>query len=220
MRGEKPCFRGLSISLILTPPIYSLDFTICNPPFYSSSSDLVASASAKSHPPYSACTGAAVEMVTPGGEVAFVTRMIKESLVLKRKCQWYTSMLGKLSSVQSLLQLLQECQVRNWAVKEFIHGSKTRRWAIAWTFHKARPTKVCNQFFFFLSFFLFPVHKSFPFLLTTLSLPFLRCVTLARTSIKTNRMSQEEFQVFPKPFYLSPPSSPSPSHVTGHRRHP
>lgn len=130
--------------LISDPPIYSLDFTICNPPFYSSPADLVASASAKSHPPYSACTGAAVEMVTPGGEVAFVTRMIKESLVLKRKCQWYTSMLGKLSSVQSLLQQLQKCQVKNWAVKEFIHGFKTRRWAIAWTFHKARPTKVCN----------------------------------------------------------------------------
>lgn len=149
--ARNPAFDVLSMFQILTPPpqIYSLDFTICNPPFYSSSSDLVASASAKSHSPYSACTGAAVEMVTPGGEVAFVTRMIKESLVLKRKCQWYTSMLGKLSSVQSLLQLLlQECQVKNWAVKEFIHGSKTRRWAIAWTFHKARPNKVCNQTFF------------------------------------------------------------------------
>lgn len=134
----------MSISILTR--IYSLDFTVCNPPFYSSSADLMASASAKSHPPYSACTGAAVEMVTPGGEVAFVTRMIKDSLVLKTKCQWYTSMLGKLSSVQSLLQVLQESQVKNWAVKEFIHGSKTRRWAIAWSFHKARPTKVYTHF--------------------------------------------------------------------------
>lgn len=152
-RRETLLSKSISIPILThTPPpqIYSLDFTICNPPFYSSSSELVASASAKSHSPYSACTGAAVEMVTPGGEVAFVTRMIKESLVLKRKCQWYTSMLGKLSSVHSLLRLLlQECQVKNWAVKEFIHGAKTRRWAIAWTFHKARPTKVCNQIFFF-----------------------------------------------------------------------
>lgn len=134
----------MSMNIQILTCIYSLDFTICNPPFYSSSSDLVASASTKSHPPYSACTGAAVEMVTPGGEVAFVTRMIKESLVHKTKCQWYTSMLGKLDSVQSLLQDLREAQVKNWAVKEFIHGSKTRRWAIAWSFHKARPTKVCT----------------------------------------------------------------------------
>lgn len=114
-------------------------------------------------------------MVTPGGEVAFVTRMIKESLVLKRKCRWYTSMLGKLSSVQTLLQLLlQECQLKNWAVKEFIHGSKTRRWAIAWTFHKARPTKVCNQIYLFFSLFSFfrtyvftlPLHKP-PLLLSS-----------------------------------------------------
>lgn len=184
--------------------LYSLDFTICNPPFYSSSSDLIASASAKSHPPHSACTGSAVEMVTPGGEVSFVTRMIKESLVLKAKCQWYTSMLGKLSSVQSLLQVLQESQVKNWAVKEFIHGSKTRRWAIAWSFHKARPTKVWHIFRTIFS----PPRRP---------LSFLSSMRYARIHI--NRMSQEEYQAFPKPSYLSPPSSPLTFHATAHHRH-
>lgn len=116
---------------------------MCNPPFYTSVSELVSSAAAKSHPPRSACTGAEVEMVTDGGEVAFVQLMIKESCQLKTDCQWFTSMLGKLSSLYTVLDTLKSVAVCNWAVKEFVQGTKTRRWAIAWSFQSARPTKVC-----------------------------------------------------------------------------
>ena len=115
---------------------------MCNPPFYTSPSDLLASAAAKSRPPHSACTGADVEMVTPGGEVSFVMRMITESAVLKTRCQWYTSMLGKLSSVTVLVEKLQAAEVKNWAVTEFIQGQKTRRWAIAWSWGTMRPPQV------------------------------------------------------------------------------
>lgn len=80
-------------------------------------------------------------MVTDGGEVAFVQRMIVESCQLTTDCQWYTSMLGKLSSVHTVLDTLKAAAVRNWAVKEFVQGTKTRRWAIAWSFQSARPTK-------------------------------------------------------------------------------
>lgn len=83
-------------------------------------------------------------MVTDGGEVAFVQRMVVESCQLTTDCQWYTSMLGKLSSVHTVLDTLKAAAVRNWAVKEFVQGTKTRRWAIAWSFQSARPTKVCH----------------------------------------------------------------------------
>lgn len=82
-------------------------------------------------------------MVTDGGEVAFVQRVIEESCKLTTNCQWYTSMLGKLSSVHTVLDTLKAVAVRNWAVKEFVQGTKTRRWAIAWSFQSARPSKVC-----------------------------------------------------------------------------
>jgi 23S rRNA A1618 N6-methylase RlmF len=70
-------------------------------------------------------------MVTPGGEIAFVTRMLEESQITKtriRYCiisitiniiisndsysyRWYTCMLGKRSSVDQLLTKIKQCNV-------------------------------------------------------------------------------------------------------------
>ncbi|KAF9895038.1 Methyltransferase-like protein 16 [Aspergillus nanangensis] len=112
---------------------------MCNPPFYTSREELISSAQAKERPPFSACTGAEVEMVTSGGEIDFVSRMIDESLRLRDKVLWYTSMLGKLSSVSVLVEKLVDCGNSNYAVTEFVQGSKTKRWAIAWSWADLRP---------------------------------------------------------------------------------
>ena len=86
-------------------------------------------------------------MVTPGGEIAFVSRMIDESKVLKDRCQWYTSMLGKYSSVEIIVENLRGAGVENWAVKDLVQGNKTRRWAVAWSWGSMRPSHVSMTFF-------------------------------------------------------------------------
>ncbi|TRM63083.1 hypothetical protein BD626DRAFT_569145 [Schizophyllum amplum] len=55
-----------------------------------------------------ALAGAPVEMVTPGGESAFVARMIAESVQYSERCGWYTSMLGKLASVAEVVRVLKQ----------------------------------------------------------------------------------------------------------------
>jgi len=87
------------------------------------------------------CTGADMEMVTSGGEVAFVTRMIKESMQLRNQVQWYTSMLGKLSSISVLVETLMKNNNHNYAVTELVQG-KTKRWALAWSWGERRPKMV------------------------------------------------------------------------------
>ncbi len=119
---------------------------MCNPPFYGSAEEMLASAKAKQRPPLSACTGSEVEMVTPGGEVAFVTRMIQESLTLRDRVEWYTTMVGKLSSVPVIVEKLKSVGVSTWAVTEFVQGSKTRRWGIAWSWGDMQPRMV-NTFY-------------------------------------------------------------------------
>lgn len=113
-----------------------------NPPFYDSAASMAQSAKEKSRPPNSSCTGAPVEMITPGGEVAFVSRLISESAApkLKSRIQWFSSMLGKLSSVSSVIEHLKERGCTNYVVTEFIQGQKTRRWCVAWSWMGFRPS--------------------------------------------------------------------------------
>ena len=105
---------------------------MCNPPFYSSREEIDKNTAEKEFSPSAVCTGADAEMITAGGESAFVRQMVTESLEYKTKCRyvlvlrrlcfrdpnwradcsWYTSMLGKLSSVTDVVDSLRENGVR------------------------------------------------------------------------------------------------------------
>jgi 23S rRNA (adenine1618-N6)-methyltransferase len=116
-----------------------LDFVMCNPPFYSSEQDMSNAYHGKALPPSAVCTGSTNEMICPGGDVGFVTRILEESLQLRERVQWYSSMLGRLASAQQLVAKLREHGVSNFAVTNLKAGQKTRRWAVAWSFGDARP---------------------------------------------------------------------------------
>lgn len=117
-----------------------VDFVMCNPPFYTSDQDMVSSAEKKARPPNSVCTGAPVEMVCEGGEVAFISRLLEDSLYFRERVQWYTTMFGKLASLEEFVEKLRERCVDNYAVTEFVQGNKTRRWAVGWSFGSMRPS--------------------------------------------------------------------------------
>ena len=85
------------------------DFTMCNPPFYSSRDEVEKSARDKA---FAVCTGADIEMITPDGEYSFVCQMVQERiwftgdvadmfatyaryLFNSPSIRWYTSVLGK-----------------------------------------------------------------------------------------------------------------------------
>jgi 23S rRNA (adenine1618-N6)-methyltransferase len=119
----------------------SFDFTMTNPPFYESEEAMASSAAKKVHPPHTVCTGSKGEMVVEGGEVAFVNRILQESLKLRERVQWYTAMFGFLSSLTSLVESLHEHKIDNFAVSEFVQGTKTRRWVVAWSFQPMRPAQ-------------------------------------------------------------------------------
>jgi 23S rRNA (adenine1618-N6)-methyltransferase len=121
-----------------------LDFTICNPPFFTDASDMLASlkGEGKSWKPNAVCTGSENEMMCPGGDLGFVTAIVNESLVLKDKVQWYTSMLGKMDSAKAVITLLKQHGITNWAVGTIDVGAGTKRWIVAWSFGDLRPRNV------------------------------------------------------------------------------
>ncbi|KAK5944133.1 hypothetical protein PMZ80_003414 [Knufia obscura] len=120
-----------------------IDILLTNPPFYTSETELQALAKQKARPPNSACTGAPVEMICPGGEVSFVSQIVDESTLPanKTKIQWFSSMLGKLGSVTVIIDKLKETGCTNYAVTEFVQGQRTRRWCVAWSWLGLRPVQ-------------------------------------------------------------------------------
>ncbi|KAF2502303.1 hypothetical protein BU16DRAFT_497893 [Lophium mytilinum] len=121
--------------------VEGLQFTMCNPPFFSTDQEMIDSIAGKGKgaTPHAVCTGISTEMVYPGGDLAFVSRIFEESLKLREKVQWYSSMFGKLSSANALVHKLRENNVSNYAVSNLWAGGSTRRWAVAWSFGDLRP---------------------------------------------------------------------------------
>ncbi|TFK38853.1 hypothetical protein BDQ12DRAFT_82541 [Crucibulum laeve] len=136
----------------------SYDFTMCNPPFYASLEEIEELALKKEAKPSAVCTGALTEMIYPGGEVAFVRQMVDESVKLGDKCRWYTSMLGRLSSVLEVVGVLRARKITNYAVTEFVQG-QTRRWAVGWSFGDLRLPDSISRISH-----LPPAHSLYPFL--------------------------------------------------------
>ncbi|ORY85965.1 hypothetical protein BCR35DRAFT_277643 [Leucosporidium creatinivorum] len=118
-------------------PAGNFDFTMCNPPFYSTAEEIADSLAAKELEPYAVCTGGANEMVTDGGEVAFVGRMVEESLTCGERIRWFSSLLGKYSSIAPLVAQLQSHSIENYTIKELTQG-QTQRYVLAWSLQSTR----------------------------------------------------------------------------------
>ncbi|XP_058191215.1 uncharacterized protein LOC131308320 isoform X3 [Rhododendron vialii] len=102
------------------------DFCMCNPPFFESMEEAGLN-------PKTSCGGTLEEMVCPGGEEAFISRIIQDSFELKQSIRWYTSMVGRKSNMKILMSKLREVGVTVVKTTEFVQG-QTCRWGLAWSF--------------------------------------------------------------------------------------
>jgi len=109
-----------------------IDFCMCNPPFFAAEED----ARKASH--YRSCDAKVQELVTPGGEQAFVSRMIADSQVLRHRVRWYTTMVGHKSSLTAAMAEIKSCGASLVRSTTFFQG-KTIRWAVAWSFEVEEP---------------------------------------------------------------------------------
>ncbi|BFZ61424.1 hypothetical protein YB2330_002489 [Saitoella coloradoensis] len=114
-----------------------LDAVMCNPPFYDSAEDMQKSESIKEEHPFAALMATKNELITPGGELAFIRRILAESRTLGTRVRWYTSLCGHLSTLQEISRELSEANI-NYGVGEFVQA-RTKRWVIGWSFQSYRP---------------------------------------------------------------------------------
>ncbi|KAL8228377.1 hypothetical protein R6Q57_015961 [Mikania cordata] len=124
-------YNGPPILLNVVKTNEKFDFCMCNPPFFETMDEAGLN-------PNTSCGGTPAEMVCRGGEQAFISRMIQDSVQLKQSFRWYTSMVGKKSNLKNLISKLREVRVTVVKTTEFVQG-QTSRWGIAWSF--IPPTK-------------------------------------------------------------------------------
>jgi 23S rRNA A1618 N6-methylase RlmF len=109
------------------------DFVMCNPPFFDHDEVLDKN-----------CQATDNELKTSGGEAEFVKIMIDDSITFGDRIVWYTSMLGKKSSLVPIKQYLAQVGINQVYTTAFVQG-KTRRWGIAWTLSSHAKEQVARN---------------------------------------------------------------------------
>ncbi|KAE8659462.1 hypothetical protein F3Y22_tig00116962pilonHSYRG00474 [Hibiscus syriacus] len=126
LSSEDKSYNGPAVLVDVVRDGETFDFCMCNPPFFESIEEAGLN-------PKTSCGGTYEEMVCHGGEKAFITRIIEDSVVLKQSFRWYTSMVGRKVNLKFLTSKLREVGVTIVKTTEFVQG-KTCRWGLAWSY--------------------------------------------------------------------------------------
>ncbi len=116
-------------------------FTMCNPPFHSSSAEadkanlrkINTLEKIKSNRPALNFGGQNAELWCDGGEIRFLTQMIFESAKYPKQVLWFTTLVSKKDNLQSLYKTLQKVNVVAIKTIDMAQGQKNSR-ILAWTF--------------------------------------------------------------------------------------
>ncbi|XP_068656907.1 uncharacterized protein [Aristolochia californica] len=125
-RVDKKTHAGLPVLLGVVRDSENFDFCMCNPPFFKTIEEAGLN-------PETSFGGTHEEMVCPGGEQVFITKIIEDSVELKQSFRWYTSMVGRKANLKFLVSKLREVGVSIVKTTEFVQG-QTSRWGLAWSF--------------------------------------------------------------------------------------
>ena len=123
------------------------DLTLCNPPFHASAREAeegsrrkwknLGRAGAPGQRPALNFGGRSAELWCPGGERAFVRRLIAESAQARDRCFWFTSLVSKSKNLPAIQAALKQAGVVESRTIEMTQGQKTSR-LVAWTFLEPR----------------------------------------------------------------------------------
>lgn len=126
-------FRGV------IQPSDAFHVTLCNPPFHGSAEEAKKGTQRKwSNLGKGRSTklnfgGQHTELWCPGGEIAFIARMVEQSMAFADQCLWFTSLVSKKDNLQPLNRVLRKAKVADYKVVDMAQGQKTSRF-IAWTY--------------------------------------------------------------------------------------
>jgi len=117
------------------------DFTMCNPPFHKSKKEakegskrkITNLSKGKNRKVSLNFGGQANELWCEGGEVAFILKMINESLEYKENVTWFTTLVSKKENLNTIYNELEKVGVKQTKTIQMQQGQKLTRF-VAWSF--------------------------------------------------------------------------------------
>ncbi len=114
------------------------DLSMCNPPFHASAAEAQQGTLRKWQNLGKQTTqlnfgGQDAELWCPGGELAFILRMIKESAQIPTRCFWFTTLVSKSTSLPGIYAALAKAKVVAHKTINMSQGQKQSR-LVGWTF--------------------------------------------------------------------------------------
>ena len=118
-----------------------IDFTMCNPPFHSSTEEAEKGSrrkvknlsGKKAVKPELNFAGISAELICEGGEHTFIHNMIKESEQFAKNCYWFSTLVSKKSNLKGIYKILNEMEATGIKTIPIGTGNKSSR-IIAWSF--------------------------------------------------------------------------------------
>jgi 23S rRNA (adenine1618-N6)-methyltransferase len=130
MDEASPCSESSQLSGPLMNAVQDsevYDFCMCNPPFFST----INHAKQNGRTDFG---GTTAEMSCEGGEETFTMAMVADSLRLRGRVHWYTTMFGKKSTFRTVRKYVKGLSAVSAVRSLELAPSQTARWLLAWSF--------------------------------------------------------------------------------------
>ena len=122
-------------------PDDKFDFTISNPPFHKSAKEASALnkrkvenlTKTKVNKAVLNFAGQANELWCDGGEIAFIKKMVNQSVRFRNNCLWFTTLVSKKDNLETIYKFLRSVNATEYQTIEMTQGNKISRF-VAWTF--------------------------------------------------------------------------------------
>ncbi len=129
-----------------------IDLVICNPPFHSSIEEAkkgsrrkIKNLSGKKvKNPELNFSGISNELISEGGEYAFIQQIIRESKLYSKNCYWFSSLVSKQANLEGIFKLLENSQTCEIKEIPLGTGNKISR-IVAWTFLSKAEQKTWKE---------------------------------------------------------------------------
>lgn len=134
-QSKRQIFKGI------IQPDEQFDVTICNPPFHNSKEEATKGTKRKlknlgktvEGKPILNFSGQNNELWYEGGELAFITNMIYESVHFKTQCKWFSSLVSKKENLKPLYTVLKKVNATAIKTIDMEQGNKVSR-ILVWRF--------------------------------------------------------------------------------------